>query len=459
MAPLHVLLVRLVATCPCLVWAIRSQPASPVQPVEIGEMAAQNSGMMNWNAKYPGTEPPVLYWPLIDQKQESFAPGLAGAEAAAAASEAAASESGMPLTYAEEGPAGPYEIPSYPLPPTPQNAPPPTQPFANVDLEMSVGAAPPPDIQIYDPAPFAGSEVLKDDDVQDGSIGIPYESPPSSSEAMAGAEAAQQSGQKSVSMGVDPKVFLRRDSPNPYCDICVAHSSQAYFDGGCAILPNSQQGTCKGIENFFKSNADWMTLTTTGCVDKTGPTPIEGTAGGDPMAKCPPLLVCNILSTEEGFPLCGERIRSWGDFLPDVAKNRPVRPDMPIALQEPNRFSPPPYLGVYEGNPYCEVCATIMNSKARGDIKDPANPTTEESLNVCVALPMSLRYLCMDYVPKLMASKDLENADKCQDVTVQGQEDAKCGGLAMCNTMLSKGGHPLCGSIVGEWGKIPLESG
>ena len=400
--------------------------------------------------------PLTLYWPLIDQAGMSdvYSPGEAGAEVA----QNAASEAAKELLVK------PYVIPEYPLPPSPQSAPPPTMPFANLDLAQStVMGITPPEPVIGDSiggeggggGEGEGSEGghLKNDDVKDGSTGIPYETPPMK-QADAVAYAGKEAPGGASILGVEPKVFNRRDSPNSYCDICVATFGKDIFSTGCESLPLRLRKTCEHVDAILNQNTEFVALRTEGCIDKTGPTPVEHMPG-PPEARCPPLVACNMIQSDNQLPMCGERWRSWGDFLPTSASNRPVRPDYPAILQGPN-FAPPPYLGVYEGNPYCNVCAGIMNSMKLSDLLDLPKLTRDKAEEVCVAFPNSLRYLCMEFLPKLMASPGFKDVAQngCVDVTKssKGEEATPCPGLVACNAIASKSGRPMCGQKIGEWG-------
>jgi hypothetical protein len=432
----------------CVLGMVEPVPVEKWNPTEV----VGSEAMQWWNAKLPDVNPPTLYWPLVDQAgvSDMYSPGEAGAEVA----QAAASEA------AKEQLVKPYVIPEYPLPPSPQSAPPPTMPFANLDLAQStvMGITPPEPVigeGNIEGEGEGGSESshLKNDDVKDGSTGIPYETPPmKEADAMAFGGSGAPGG--ASILGVDPKVFNRRDSPNSYCDICVAAFGNSIFSSGCESLPSRLKKTCEHVDSILAQNTDFITLKTEGCVDKTGPTPIEHMPG-PAEARCPPLVACNMLQGENELPMCGERWRSWGDFLPGSAMNRPMRPDFPVILRGPN-FAPPPYLGVYEGNPYCNVCAGIMNSMKMKDLIDLTKLTRDKAEEVCIAFPNSLRYLCMEFLPKLMASPGFKDVEQngCIDVTKtsKGEDASPCPGLVACNAIASKSGRPMCGQKIGEWG-------
>jgi len=434
-------------------------PVEPWDPMEtVGSEAVQW-----WNAKLPGEVPPIQYWPLVDQQDLSdrYAPGDAGAEAASeAASEAANARV-----------VKPYHIPQYPLPPSPQSAPPPVMPFANLDLTEStvMGISPPVSTisapgQEDDGGESAGGGEgegeeggpappgLENDDVMDGSVGIPFESPPMKKDDAVKYGGEEAPGGSGV-LGVDPKVFNRKDSPNTYCNYCLAAFGADIFTSGCASLPKRLQAMCEHVQTILNQQTDFVNLRVTGCVDKTGPVPVEHMPGPVEQ-RCPPLIGCNIIPSDSGYPMCGERLRAWGDFLPDVASSRKIRPDMPDVFQGPN-FAPPPFLGAYEGNPYCELCSTIMNDLKVGDLqKDKIG--REQAELVCNALPMSMRAVCADFVPKLVASPGFTDVveNGCVDVTksAKGEALTPCPGLVACNAIASKGGRPMCGQMVGEWG-------
>ena len=233
-----------------VVWTFRSfedveamvepVPVEPWNPMEtVGSEAVQW-----WNAKLPGEVPPTQYWPLVDQQDlaDRYAPGELGAEAASEA----AGES------AEARPVKPYHIPEYPLPPSAQSAPPPVMPFAALDLIQSTvaGIAPPiskvsdpggPDAEGGEEGGEAAEAGLENDDVMDGSVGIAYEAPPLTKD-----DAIKYGGEEAPGgvglLGVDPKVFNRKDSPNTYCNYCMAAFGADIFHSGCKSLPARMQG-------------------------------------------------------------------------------------------------------------------------------------------------------------------------------------------------------------------------
>ena len=211
---------------------------------------------------------------------------------------------------------------------------------------------------------------------------------------------------------------------------------------------------CEHVQTILNQQTDFVSLRVDGCVDKTGPTPVEHMPGPVEQ-RCAPLLGCNIIPSDSGYPMCGERLRAWGDYLPEKAASRKINPQQPVTLQAPN-FAPPPFLGAYEGNPYCEICAAIMNDLKVNDFVDKPKIGREEAEIVCNSLPNSMKYVCADFVPKLVASpgfKDIvENG--CVDVTkdAKGEAATPCPGLVACNAIASKGGRPMCGQMIGEWG-------
>jgi hypothetical protein len=165
---------------------------------------------------------------------------------------------------------------------------------------------------------------------------------------------------------------------------------------------------------------------------------------------CPGLVACNILQADAGVPMCGERLRSWGDYVPEVAIMHPINSDANPAHEAP-AFAPPPFLGAYEGNPYCGLCAELVNlAKSKG---------VEAGDEMCDYQPMSMRATCQTFWPKLKRNEDFLKAveEGCTDVT--GKEKAEeCPGLVACNTIRASSGVPMCGQAICQWG-LPAGEG
>lgn len=233
---------------------------------------------------------------------------------------------------ASEGSGSAAHIPSefrvldlYPLPPSPASASPPAMPFANVDFDREplAGAMVVPPV----PANSAGSSegsgssdgAGSSDAVSLAGEGLPFETPP-----MDGAPSEQR-----VEFDVH---WLRRDSANPYCEMCkevmnvMNENSGAAGDELCAHMPERAKRECGNMATMLRKNADVQFLLH-GCVDKTGPLPIpkeqNWLADTYPLPyrtlnpeHCPGLVACNIVEAEDGGPICGKQLRSWGDFIP-----------------------------------------------------------------------------------------------------------------------------------------------
>ena len=109
--------------------------------------------------------------------------------------------------------------------------------------------------------------------------------------------------------------------------------------------PEGLKEQCQGIANKgagrgsspgadypgFAQRRDVYKLLKGGCVDLSTITPMEQLPG-----KCPGLVACNIIRDPfRGGPMCGMRLRQWGDFaIPDGSEAIAGEPPlMPCAAQ------------------------------------------------------------------------------------------------------------------------------
>ena len=150
------------------------------------------------------------------------------------------------------------------------------------------------------------------------------------------------------------------NSVNPYCGFCKGFFQQATKDEKappatmCALQPENQKEICIDVAASLAKNRDVQEILK-GCIDKTGPRGgafakkrlkvknrrwpttdaewaeseafMESTAEQGVMkaAKaCPPLVACNAIESGTGAPMCGTKLRHWGDFLPLYWRPVPV---------------------------------------------------------------------------------------------------------------------------------------
>jgi hypothetical protein len=377
------------------------------------------------------------------------------------ASEAAASEVG-----AEAGNID-YQLPYYPLPPTPTLAPPPTMPFAKIDWPHE-NAFTPPSLTIK-----SASEAGLESGLEAGNLfgeagqeaseagwNVPFEAPPLSE---------SETGDKNVYRQHQGAGDNRKDSVNPYCQYCQAFmrtvvSGGANKDDACARFPKTSQATCKTVGATLELKDQAVTTLMKGCIDRTGEMPIIKGEN-----ECPPLVACNLMEADNGTPLCGMVRGTWGSFR--VLKNAEGKPideqfpdgnlDTKYPLRQRNNdfpnpdslsaYAPPPGLGAIPGasNPYCEVCMeviSVMQAKPESTVHD-----------MCKLMPQSMYTECMWVAKPLKSNPDAKKIVEtgCKDHTGKEIADAKpCPGEIACNLIEDSTGGPLCGTYPGQWGSV-----
>ena len=377
------------------------------------------------------------------------------------ASEAVASEVG-----AEAGNID-YQIPYYPLPPTPTLAPPPTMPFAKIDWPHE-NAFTPPSLEIQSTAEAgmeAGLEAgnlfgKSGEEASEAGWNVPYEAPPMSE---------SETGKKDVWRQHAGAGDKRKDSVNPYCQYCQAYMGTvmkggANADEACQRFPKTSQATCKTVAATLELKDQAQTVLMKGCIDRTGEMPIIKGEN-----ECPPLVACNLMEADNGTPLCGLVRGTWGSFRILKDKDgRPINeqfPDGNIDGGYPLRkrdgdwpsqdslsaYSPPPGLGAIEGasNPYCEVCMEAIHYMQ----KEPESTVHD----LCKLMPQSMYTDCMWVAKPLKTNPDAKKIVEsgCKDHTGKEISDAKpCPGEIACNLIEDGTGGPLCGSYPGQWGSV-----
>lgn len=149
-----------------------------------------------------------------------------------------------------------------------------------------------------------------------------------------------------VTSGVAPATALSaslrtRAYRNPYCELCTLVFHAMNLKGVdqpaaalCEYAPLNKQQECEVLAGTMRRNRDVQLLVQNGCIDKTRPLSFEEEAAlasqptADPRqragANCPGVVACNVLESHSGGPMCGARLRYWGDFLRQGACARPL---------------------------------------------------------------------------------------------------------------------------------------
>lgn len=131
---------------------------------------------------------------------------------------------------------------------------------------------------------------------------------------------------------------------NPYCVACRQIFNQwnekkdMSADDICAAFPEGKVQQCRIVAKAMHGNRDVKTLLNNGCLDKTKRLNFEqinatywSMGAEDPRMRaggeCPGVLACNIIESVAGGPMCGSRLRAWGDFLKQGTRwrRRPAR--------------------------------------------------------------------------------------------------------------------------------------
>jgi hypothetical protein len=275
-------------------------------------------------------------------------------------------------------------------------------PFAYIDWEHE-NAFTPPSLTISSASEAgldAGSESpqgLAGEEASEAGVVLPYQAPPMSE---------SETGFKSQWRQHAGSGDNRKDSVNPYCQYCKAFmatvmAGSADVDGACANFPKTSQATCKVVGKTMEMKEQAIVTLEKGCIDRTGEMPVE-----KGQKECPPLVACNLMEADNGTPLCGMVLGTWGEFRHVYNANGqiveeqyedgnlntkyPVRDrNEKFPLGDDVAFSPPPELNVIPGasNPYCDLCQDIMSVLQKTPESTPHD--------ACKLVPASLYTECM----------------------------------------------------------------
>ena len=263
---------------------------------------------------------------------------------------------------------------------------------------------------------------------------------------------------------------------NPYCRICQSVYNNMASDYKGNLCYNSPLNTiehCQIVVKKMEDSKDVKLLLKSGCVDNTGTKSQSRVA-----SKCPPVVACNIIESADGAPMCGVKLRGWGDFVMDAdTKMRPIRSSLkdtwadghvlgPSNSVEVNNFAPPGAgSAIVGGRRNCDLCIDLFNTmqpKLAG--KKPAfrrrrRLISKASSPYCENQPNSIKEKCEDFIYFFEHNVDVKKlfAFGCVDKTTTDpteMEAGKCSGEVACNTIQDSNGGPMCGDVLGQIGHI-----
>ena len=131
----------------------------------------------------------------------------------------------------------------------------------------------------------------------------------------------------------------------------------------CMQQPLNEQRQCLLVAQSMHQSTSVKDLLD-GCTDTTGhynpklqddDKPIITESNGERAAPCPGIIACNIIEASSGAPMCGMKLRGWGDFFYEKSIGNPIRPSMldtwpsdgfDMSLEGSAtsiNFAPPPY--------------------------------------------------------------------------------------------------------------------
>ena len=270
------------------------------------------------------------------------------------------------------------------------------------------------------------------------------------------------------------------NSANPYCRICqsVYNNMASDYKGDlCYNSPLNAVDHCRSVVKNMQSSKDVQLLLKKGCVDNTGIKSQSRVA-----TKCPPVVACNIIESGSGAPMCGLKLRGWGDFImDDETRKRPIRSSLkdtwadghvlgPSGSIEINNFAAPgPGSAIVGGRRNCDLCIDLFNTmqpklagkkgKAEGNSFRRRRALSKAPSPYCTNQPNSLKEKCEDFINFFQHNVDVKKifAFGCIDKTTTDpteMEAGKCSGEVACNTIQDSNGGPMCGQVLGEIGHI-----
>ena len=286
---------------------------------------------------------------------------------------------------------------------------------------------------------------------------------------------------------------------NPYCRVCINIFNTLVAKPEftpvklCQQQPLNAQRQCELIAASMKRSKTVAPLLE-GCTDTTGNfqpelqsdnKPVITESNGVRAAPCPGVIACNIIEAHSGAPMCGYKLRAWGDFYYEKGGvGNPIRPSMldtwpadgyttEDGAVAPIMYAPPPWSRISGPNIDCDLCIDTyqmmaLNYPMPGETAarrrrllalegESAEPPTKTVL--CMNQPISMMDRCKKFASVFGKNVDAIKllVDGCVDKTtlvVTETEKGACSAEVACNVIRAPNGGPFCGGQLRQYGDL-----
>ena len=300
-----------------------------------------------------------------------------------------------------------------------------------------------------------------------------------------------------------PSTISFPNPSNPYCRLCInlfnTMIEKTDYDPIklCMLQPLNQQRQCHLVAKSMKASPSVKDLLD-GCTDTTGHydpqmqddgKPVITESNGERASPCPGVIACNIIEASSGAPMCGMKLRGWGDYFYEKSIGNPIRPsmldtwpsdgfDMSTGGPTSINFAPPPWSSIYTGTKEgleCDLCIdtfTMMSLKYPHPSEANAGllevHTFEEGTRMqeppsknllCMHQPISMLDKCNSFVASFVKNVDVTKilVDGCIDKTTNEiiqTEPNGCSAEVACNVIRRNEGGAYCGTTLREIGDM-----
>jgi hypothetical protein len=292
---------------------------------------------------------------------------------------------------------------------------------------------------------------------------------------------------------------------NPYCRVCInifnTLVEKPDLDAVklCQQQPLNGQRQCELIAAQLKRSKTVKPLLE-GCTDTTGyfepelqgdNKPVIEGSNGVRAAPCPGVIACNIIEAHSGAPMCGYKLRAWGDFYYENGGiGNPIRPSVldtwpadgyntKDGAVAPVMYAPPPWSRISGSNVDCDLCIDTYQMLA---LKYPmpgegtarrlrrrrllalgqAAPEPPEKTVLCMNQPISMIEKCKSFAANFAKNVDAIKmlVDGCVDKTtlvVTETEKGACSAEVACNVIRGPTGGPYCGNQLRQYGDLTAQ--
>jgi hypothetical protein len=303
--------------------------------------------------------------------------------------------------------------------------------------------------------------------------------------------------------------------PNPYCRLCInlfntmVEKTDYTPAKLCQQQPLNVQRQCNLVATAMKTSSSVKDLLE-GCTDTTGhfnpelqddAKAVITESNGVRASPCPGIIACNIIEAHSGAPMCGVKLRGWGDYFYEKSVGNPIRPSMLDTFPSDGfdmsenegsatsiNLAPPPYssfsslmpIGANDnvsGNGECELCMDTFNamaikyphpSEAAALLETVATALATQSGEppaknlLCMHQPISMLAACDRFTPGFTKNVDVTKilVDGCIDKTtneVLQTEPNGCSAEVACNIIRRTAGGPYCGTRLRTRGDLTAQ--